>query len=189
MNNKNKDLDFIKNNNIDVKKKEANENRNNTIEDENELNQKILKIKKNIINIKLREQAEIENIKKNTYNKIKEIKKMQFQYFCINFIPILDNLKNIKNTAHKLNIKHNKIIEGITLTLKLLLDTIQKFDLTIENQKHIKFNALLHQTESNEKLDDIHTYYVSSVIKDGYICQGEIIRKATVKVHKEKNNI
>ncbi|XBC38343.1 MAG: nucleotide exchange factor GrpE [Buchnera aphidicola (Floraphis choui)] len=186
MNHKNENLDSIQSDKKDITKKEKiNTHKCNSFNDINQLNNTILNIKKDIINIKLREQAEIENIKKNVNKKIHEIKKTQLQYFCTHLIPILDSLKNIKNIAYKLNIKHNKIIEGISLTLKSLLNIVQKFDLIIEKEKNIKFNTSLHQTESNEIINDTDTYYVSSIIRDGYICQGKIIRKAIVKIKKE----
>ncbi|XBC42450.1 MAG: nucleotide exchange factor GrpE [Buchnera aphidicola (Meitanaphis elongallis)] len=184
MNHENQNLNSINNNDTNIQN-EKKHKENNCFSNINPLNEQILNIKKNIIDIKLREQAEIENIKKKADLKIKEIEKTQLQHFCVHLIPILDNLKNIGKTIHKLNVKHNKIVEGISLTLKSLLHTIQKFDLVIENKKNIKFNSFLHQTEPNEQLDNVNTYYVTSIIKDGYICQGKIIRKATVRVKKK----
>ncbi|QCI23210.1 nucleotide exchange factor GrpE [Buchnera aphidicola] len=188
MSNNNIKLDTTNDNeNVTIQKNQTKNipNQRDSFNNINQLNEKILNIKKNIVDIKLREQAEIENIKKRTDKKIKEIEKTQLQYFCTKLIPILDDLNNIKNIAHTLNIEHNKIVKGISLTLKSLLNTIKQCNIIVENKINIKFNPLLHQTESNEQLNDTDSYYVSSIIKDGYICQDTIIRKATVNIKKE----
>ncbi|XBC40908.1 MAG: nucleotide exchange factor GrpE [Buchnera aphidicola (Nurudea yanoniella)] len=150
-----------------------------------ELNKYINNIKKNIVDMKLREQAEIENIKKNTEKKIKQIQNTQLEFFCTHLIPILDNLKDIEKILCTLNIKNDKIIEGISLTLKLFLNTTKKFHLITEKRKNIKFDSSLHKTECEKNLNKTNDYYVSEIIKDGYIYKGKTIRKATVKIHKK----
>ncbi|XBC44533.1 MAG: nucleotide exchange factor GrpE [Buchnera aphidicola (Schlechtendalia peitan)] len=187
MNFEKKESNFLKNNKNSKKhneKEKLNENENNSTNNIEKLNQTILEIKKNISDIKLREQAEIENIKKYADKRIQDIKTMQLQHFYKNLIPILDDLINISNNTCQLNVKNNKIIEGISLTVKLLLETTKKFGLVLEKTVNIKFNPSLHEIESNKNINDIHSYVVSSIIKTGYIFQGTVIRKATVKIQK-----
>ncbi|XBC39392.1 MAG: nucleotide exchange factor GrpE [Buchnera aphidicola (Nurudea shiraii)] len=175
----------VKHHNSNIKKIENDNNQNYKLNDIHELNKRISDIKKSTMEIQLREQAEIENIKKETEKKIKKIQHTKLEFFCKNLIPILDDFKNIKNTVHALKIKNNKVIKGILLTLKLLSNTIEKFNLTAEKKINVEFNPLLHQTESNQNLNDTKNCYVSKIIKDGYIYHGKIIRKATVKIQKQ----
>ncbi|AAO26906.1 GrpE protein 2 [Buchnera aphidicola str. Bp (Baizongia pistaciae)] len=153
----------------------------------NSLKQKILEIKKHISEVKLREQAEIENINKNTKNKIKIIIDTQLENFFRNLIPIIDSLKNIRKDINKYNnIKDNNMIQGIPLILKSLLTVTEKFGLKINNKKGKLFDPKLHTTIPNENCKNINEYYVSEIIQDGYTFHEKIIRKAIVKLSKDK---
>ncbi|ANF16977.1 hypothetical protein XW81_00875 [Buchnera aphidicola (Schlechtendalia chinensis)] len=189
MNNKIKKSDILKNNPKDITKSnekiDINEKTEDYISKINKLNQIKSDIKKNILEIKLREQAEIENIKKSAIKEIQNIKDKKLESFLKNLIPILDNLISINNTTSHLKKENNKITEGISLTLKLLLNTIKKFGLILENKTKIKFDPLLHQIEHDKKLNSSNTYYVSSIIKNGYIYKEKVLQKAIVKITNE----
>lgn len=154
----------------------------------NELNKKILKIKKKIHDINIREQAEIENIKKNHQKKITEIKNIKLKNFFKDLIPIIDNFKKINKNVNETGIKDHNMIQGIPLILKSLLTITNKFGLKEEGSQGHVFNFLLHKTKQNTKILDSKKYYITDVLQHGYTLNNNIIRKALVEISNKKNN-
>lgn len=179
-----------------------NENRSNNDKDNDEqskksfkdtikvLKNKINDIQKNIKDIKIREQAEIENINKNSKNKIIQIQEFQLETFCRNLIPIIENFKTIEKNAYQLKSQYKSLIQGIFLILNSLMKTTQQFGLNpITSKPGEIFNSLLHTIQSNEKLPkNIKKIYINSIIKQGYFLNKKIIKKSIVTISKSSEN-
>jgi len=139
-------------------------------------------IKKEIIDVKLRGQAQIENIRKNSTIEIQKIRKKQLIMFAKKIICVADHLDAILKISNKKNINDNHIIQGITLILKSLLNIFSKMNIKIENKKNVIFQPHLHESTKTIKLNNIPSNYIISILQPGYTLNNEVLRKAKVEV-------
>ncbi len=148
----------------------------------NELQEKILENEKNILNLKLRHLANIENIKKNTETKIKNIKNTETEIFFKKTIPVINTLEDILIISKKLNLSDEPSIQGIKLTLKSLLTILTKFGVKTEGKKNEIFNPKIHDAILIKSSKEIEPNYIISVKRKGFIFRKKLLRKATVVV-------
>ncbi|CAL4042445.1 Protein GrpE [Buchnera aphidicola (Tetraneura ulmi)] len=182
--------------------KVTNKEKNNKIEIENpsrnlefskeikiNLQKKINNLKKKIFDVQLRTQANIENLKKDTQKKIKEIKKQKKEEIITNLIPIVDNFEKINEQIKKnQTIKNEKIIEGISLTLFNLKNDLKKIGVQPIILKNKIFNPNFHETQNKFKFDEKKIYKIKSTVKKGYIYKNKILRKSIVLIDDSKKN-
>ncbi len=185
MDNKENKLDekkIFKNNKIEEKKEnliDAITVQNQKIEN---LKLKLLQNQKKINDIELRKLANIENIKKNTEEKIEKIKKTEIERFLKSIIPVIDSLEDILNLSTTVDIKDQPIIKGIELTLESLLNILNKLGVKIEGQKNKVFNPDIHELVSRELSKETLPNHVISVTKKGFTFNKIVLRKASVIV-------
>lgn len=154
---------------------------NQKIED---LKLEIIQNQKKISDIELRKLANIENIKKNTEDKIKKIKKTETETFLKKIIPIIDSLEDILILSDKLNIKDEPLIKGIELTLQSLLNILHKLGVKVEGQKNELFNPDIHTLMSEELSENTLPNHIISTNKKGFTFNKVLLRKAIVTIAK-----
>ncbi|CAL4042625.1 Protein GrpE [Buchnera aphidicola (Anoecia corni)] len=149
----------------------------------NEIQKKIFNIKKEIKNLNLRHQANIENFEKNLGIELLNIKNEYLKRFFLDFFPVLDLLDSVIYTVKKENMLKDPIIEGIVLTRILLLKCLFKFGLKkIEVSKNSCFEHKKHEINNHLDGKDKDSYIVHNVVKPGYFFNNEILRKVRVNV-------
>jgi len=178
------DKNLLKNNNS----KETQENlidinslQNKKIDD---LKLHLLNNEKKINDMQLRQLANIENIKKNTEEKIKNIKETEIEKFLKTILPIIDSLEDILKLSNTLNIKDRPLIQGIELTLQSLLNILYKLGVKIEGKKNELFNPKVHTQISTELSEKIPQNHIISIKKKGFTLNKVLLRKAIVTVSK-----
>ncbi|QJC35444.1 nucleotide exchange factor GrpE [Enterobacteriaceae endosymbiont of Donacia proxima] len=155
-----------------------------------ELKDKIKTVKQKIWDLKLRSQSEIENIRRRSTLDIANAYKFSLEKFIYELLPVIDNLeRSLELKIHKENSFKISIIEGIKLTLKLLIILIKKFGVTIINEINIPFDPSKHQAMSIIGSDKIKENYIIKILQKGYILNKRLLRPAMVIVSKKKENI
>lgn len=91
-----------------------------------ELENKLSNLVKQKQEIKLRTQANIENIKKKSEQTIKKIQKENLKNFKKELIYIVEKLNKISEIPYQKSLQSNSIIEGIQLIQKCLSNTLKK---------------------------------------------------------------
>lgn len=147
-----------------------------------DLRKKISNIKNDIIDIQLRGQAKIENIRKKSEQDIKIIKNSQLEKFAKKILPIIDSLEEILKIADQKKNQEKIMVQGIILTLKSMLNIISKFGIKREGQKNTIFQSHLHQSILSKKSKKTQSNHIISVIQHGYTLNGTILRKAKVEI-------
>ncbi|MEB3768357.1 nucleotide exchange factor GrpE [Acinetobacter sp. MD2] len=92
---------------------------------------------------------------------------------------LLDSVDNLERAIQAAGDEETPVLEGIRLTLKSLLSTLEKFGVTEADTKN-GFNADLHQAvgiDPNAKANEIGT-----VLQKGYTLNGRLLRPAMVMV-------
>ncbi|QJC37546.1 nucleotide exchange factor GrpE [Enterobacteriaceae endosymbiont of Donacia thalassina] len=152
-----------------------------------ELKNKLKKYKNNIWDLKLRSQAEIENIRSRSILDIEKAYKFSLEKFIHELLPVIDNLERAINL--KIKEKNNinlSIIEGIKLTFKSLLVLIKKFGISIINEINVPFDPSKHQAMSIIESNTIKDNYIIEILQKGYFLHKRLLRPAMVIVSKNK---
>ncbi|KRI10649.1 nucleotide exchange factor GrpE [Acinetobacter baumannii] len=92
---------------------------------------------------------------------------------------LLDSVDNLERAIQAAGDEETPVLEGVKLTLKSLLTTLEKFGV-VEADTQNGFNADLHQTvgiDPNAKANEIGT-----VLQKGYTLNGRLLRPAMVMV-------
>ncbi|WP_151816234.1 nucleotide exchange factor GrpE [Acinetobacter seifertii] len=92
---------------------------------------------------------------------------------------LLDSVDNLERAIQAAGGEETPVLEGIELTLKSLLTTLEKFGV-VEADTQNGFNADLHQAvgiDPNAKANEIGT-----VLQKGYTLNGRLLRPAMVMV-------
>ncbi|VFP79969.1 nucleotide exchange factor GrpE [Candidatus Erwinia haradaeae] len=151
-----------------------------------ELESKLNEYKNSVRDTQLRAQAEIENIRRRAKTDVEKAHKFALEKFTNELLPVIDNLERAVKVIDKSNPELEAIIEGIDLTMKSFLDTVNKFGVEVISKTHVPFNPTVHQAMAVLESDDIEPNHVLQVMQRGYTLNGRLLRPAMVSVSKIK---
>ena len=135
----------------------------------------------------LRWAAEAENLKKALKREKEEFYKYALEQVFRDLLPSIDNLERALEAAEKSK-DINSLIEGVALTLKGLLTTMEKFGLVqFEAAVGEDFNPHHHEALHTEETDEHPEGKVVRVYQKGYRLHDRVLRPALVAVSKSKN--
>lgn len=92
---------------------------------------------------------------------------------------LLDSVDNLERAVQAAGDEDSPVLEGVKLTLKSLLSTLEKFEIVAVDTNN-GFNADFHQAvgiDPNAKAGEIGT-----VLQKGYVLSGRLLRPAMVMV-------
>ncbi|NPB09873.1 MAG: nucleotide exchange factor GrpE [Thermodesulfobacteria bacterium] len=133
----------------------------------------------------LRYAAEIENLKKVFKREKEEYFKYALETFMRELLPFVDNLERALEAARKSQ-DVEALIEGIELTLKGLLQTLEKFGLKqFEVAIGEAFRPEVHEALAVEETEEHPEGAVVRTFQKGYTLHERVIRPALVAVAKK----
>lgn len=135
------------------------------------------------MDLALRAQAEMENLRKRTTRDIENAHKYALEKFVIELLPIVDSLELGMSAAEG---KHDnkELLEGMQLTLKMFLSTLEKFGVKQIAPEGEKFNPEQHEAVSMQEVEGKEAGTVVTVMQKGYELNGRLVRPAMVMVAK-----
>ncbi len=132
----------------------------------------------------LRHQAEAQNVKRRADQDVEKARKYALERFCNELLPVVDSLEMAISSRSSDDDDSESIIEGVQLTLKMLVDTLAKFNLEQIDPEGEPFDPKMHQAVSLVENKDVEPNTVLSVMQRGYMLSGRLIRPAMVMVSK-----
>ncbi|WP_059120212.1 nucleotide exchange factor GrpE [Vibrio sp. MEBiC08052] len=132
----------------------------------------------------LRAHAEVENIRRRSEQEIDKARKFALSRFAEELLPVIDNLERAIQAADAENEVIKPLLEGVELTHKTFIGTIEKFGLKEINPEGEAFNPELHQAMSIQESPDHESNTVMFVMQKGYELNGRVVRPAMVMVAK-----
>jgi molecular chaperone GrpE len=135
-------------------------------------------------NLVLKTQADLENLRKRQARELENAHKYALEKFVNELLPIRDSMEMGISAADGENIDPAKLKEGMDLTLKLLSDMMEKFDIKEVNPEGEKFNPDLHQAMSMQESSELEPNTVMAVMQKGYLLNDRLVRPAMVIVSK-----
>ena len=129
----------------------------------------------------LRERADLENYRKRVQKEKEEILKYGNESFILEILPAVDNLE--RAISHASEEADSAVIEGVKLTLSMLLGALKKFNVTpLESAPGTPFDPAIHQAMAQVESADQEPGTVVSEFQKGYALNERLLRPAMVTV-------
>ncbi|MCE2573377.1 nucleotide exchange factor GrpE [Motilimonas eburnea] len=132
----------------------------------------------------IRAAAEVENIRRRTAQDVEKAHKYALDKFAAELLPVIDNMELALSHADHENEELKPMIEGVELTLKAMLSSVEKFGVVAIDPKDAPFDPEKHQAMSMQEIPGVPANTVIAVMQKGYELNGRVIRPAMVMVSK-----
>ena len=132
----------------------------------------------------IRAKAEMENVRRRATQDVEKAHKFALDKFAEGLLPVIDSMELAISHADKEDEALQPMIEGVELTLKSMLSTIEKFGLTPIDPTDQPFDPEKHQAMSMQAVEGVAANQVIAVMQKGYELNGRLIRPAMVMVSK-----
>jgi len=134
----------------------------------------------------LRLRAEFENFKKRMEKEKADFLKFGSESLLRAIVPIIDNLD--RAIEHGKDISEcSPLLEGVKMTQKQFIDTLEKFGLKTFSAQGEIFNPEQHEALYHEESDQEPNRVIGEIEK-GYLFHDRLLRPAKVIVSKEKGS-
>jgi molecular chaperone GrpE len=126
--------------------------------------------------------ADADNARKRAQGEIDKARKFALEKFAGELLPVADNLERALQVANPEDEAIKPIMDGVELTLKSFLSTIEKFGMTVIDPQGQPFNPEKHQAMSMQENAELPPNTVLAVMQKGYEINGRLLRPAMVLV-------
>ena len=136
----------------------------------------------------LRLYADFENYKKRSAREMQDLRKYATETLLKEMLTIVDNLALAIQASNEHANDQNGIVEGVDMTLKQVLDTLEKQNVkpieSVGNPFDPRYHEAFLQEESEEHPDNT----VIRELQRGYMLHDRLLRPAVVAVSKSKES-
>lgn len=132
----------------------------------------------------MRTEADKENVRKRAERDVESARRYALEKFAGELLAVRDSLELGYEAANQDDADVDKLREGTELTLKMLTQAMEKFNIEEVNPVGEKFDPELHQAMSMQEAEGHETNTVISVIQKGYRLNDRLLRPALVMVAK-----
>ena len=131
----------------------------------------------------LRAVAEMENIKRRATRDVEQAHKFAVEKLINDLFPVIDSLEKAVETANATE-GADAIAEGVSLSLKLFVDTLAKSGVEQIDPLGEPFDPQVHEAMTMVPNPDAEPNSVMDVMQKGYVLNGRLVRAAKVIVVK-----
>jgi len=132
----------------------------------------------------LRALAEMENLRRRAAQDVEKAQKFALEKFAGELLPVIDSLERALEHTDKESDAFEAVYEGVELTLKSLLSTVEKFGVLPIDPQGAPFDPNKHQAMSMVESAEVAPNSVLAVMMKGYELNGRVLRPAMVMVAK-----
>ncbi|MDH5612183.1 MAG: nucleotide exchange factor GrpE [Gammaproteobacteria bacterium] len=129
----------------------------------------------------LRSKAEMENLRRRTQIDLENAHKYGIERFVSELLPVMDSMElglAVENASTE------SLREGMTLTLNMVNQMFEKFNIKMIDPVNEPFNPELHQAMTAQPTDEFEPNTVIAVMQKGYLLNDRLVRPAMVMVSK-----
>lgn len=130
----------------------------------------------------LRTKAEMENLRRRTQKDLENAHKYGIEKFVSALLPVVDSLELGLLAADDASAE--SLREGMNLTLNMVTQLFEKFNIEVVDPIQEKFDPELHQAMSIQPTNEVEPNTVITVMQKGYQLNGRLVRPAMVLVSK-----
>ncbi|MCW8963339.1 MAG: nucleotide exchange factor GrpE [Gammaproteobacteria bacterium] len=132
----------------------------------------------------MRSQAEMDNILKRTKRDLENAHKFALEKFVNELLSVRDSLEMGLDHAEGEDVDPVKLKEGSELTLRMLSQVMEKFNVIQVDPRGETFNPELHEAMAMVPSNEVAPNNILDVIQKGYLLNDRLIRPARVVVAK-----
>jgi molecular chaperone GrpE len=131
----------------------------------------------------LRLYAEFDNYKKRVNKDKEELLKYGQESLLYELLTVIDNLElALKHASDEVS---TGLIQGVEITYKELMKTLEKFGLTVVEAEGENFDPSVHHAMSQVERDDMEENIVVEEYRKGYKLKDKVLRPSLVSVSKK----
>lgn len=131
----------------------------------------------------LRAHAEMENIRRRAQKDVENAHKFALEKFAHALLPVLDSMEKAAEISSETE-EVKAMSEGVILTMKILVDTLEKFGVTQLDPQGEVFDPNKHEAMAMSPNPEMDDNMVMNVFQKGYELNNRVIRPARVLVVK-----
>ena len=131
----------------------------------------------------LRTVAEMENVRRRAQRDVENAHKFAVEKLLSDLLPVIDSLEKAVEAA-KTTENPDSMAEGIRLSLKLFVSTLEKAGIAIVDPLGEPFDPQLHEAMAMVPNPEAEPNSVMDVMQRGYTLNGRLVRAAKVVVVK-----
>jgi len=132
----------------------------------------------------LRTAADLQNLRRRAEQDVEKAHKFALERFAGDLLAVVDSLERGLELTDVENEAHKAMREGMELTLKLLLDTLKRYQIESVDPHGAPFDPQQHQAMTTEENAGVEPNTVLRVFQKGYLLSGRLLRPAMVVVSK-----
>lgn len=133
----------------------------------------------------LRAAAEVQNVRRRAEQDVDKARKFALEKFVRELLPVVDSLeKALDAMGDDASEVHR---EGVSMTLKLQLDTLGKFGVEAVEPHGEPFDPQYHEAMAMVPNPELEPNTVMDVMQKGYLLNGRLVRPAMVVVSQATN--
>lgn len=133
----------------------------------------------------LRARAEMENARRRLQKDVEQAKRQGLEKLAGELLPVKDSLEMGLAAAQEANADVAKLSEGTELTLKMLAQALEKFEVEEIEPMGKKFDPERHEAMATQPSAEHEPSTVIHVVQKGYMLNDRLLRPAMVIVSKE----
>lgn len=122
------------------------------------------------------------NIRRRAAQDVEKAHKFALEKFANELLPVIDNMERALQGTDAEDEATKAIYEGVELTLKSFVGTVDKFGLKVVDPKGEAFNPEHHQAIGMQPSPEFPANTVMMVMQKGYILNDRLLRPAMVMV-------
>ena len=126
--------------------------------------------------------ADADNVRKRAEGEVDKARKFALEKFAAELLPVADNLERALQVADRQNDALKPVVEGVEITLKSFVSSIEKFGMKVIDPQGETFNTEQHQAMSMQENAELPANTVMAVMQKGYELNGRLLRPAMVMV-------
>lgn len=132
----------------------------------------------------VRAHAEMENVRRRSAQDVEKARKFALEKFAGELLPVIDNLERALTTGDADNDAVKPLLEGVELTHKSFLASVDKFGIKEIDPMGQPFNPDQHQAMAMQPSEEFPVNTVMAVMQKGYELNGRLLRPAMVMISK-----
>lgn len=130
----------------------------------------------------LRAKADSDNARRRANAEVEKARKFALEGFAGELLSVVDNLERALQSVDPENDALKGIVEGVEITHKSFVSTLDKFGVKSVDPTGETFNPEQHQAMSMQESADVAPNTVLAVMQKGYILNDRLLRPAMVVV-------
>lgn len=140
-------------------------------------------VKKQLQDLQLRNQADLQNVRRRAEQDVEKAHNFALEKFSKELLDVIDNLERaIASKPADIDEGSKAMFDGVELTYKSLISTVNKFGITAVGEVGETFNPDFHQAIAMNPTEGFDSNHITQVLQKGYLLNGRVIRPAMVMV-------